>query len=176
MFPVVRLAKEIIKFRRAPALTITDVHVSTHVCWPIDIDIFGELNNGRTLTLFDLGRFTMGMRVGLVKVLKQNGWAMTMAGVSVRYRRRVKMFQKFTVHTRALGRDEKFLYLHQSMWRNGEATSSALYRAAITDKNGIVATERLAEALGCADWDPKLPEWVQNWIEAEGTRTWPPEA
>jgi acyl-CoA thioesterase FadM len=176
MFPVARLAQEVLKLRKAPALSVTEGQISTHICWPIDIDIFGELNNGRTLTLYDLGRFTMGMRVGMIKALKKNGWAMTMAGVSVRYRRRVKMFQKFTVHTRTLGRDDRFLYLHQSMWRNGEATSSALYRAAITDKNGIVPTDQLAEALGYPDWNPELPEWVQNWIAAEGTRTWPPIA
>ena len=32
-----------------------------------------ELNNGRTLTLFDLGRIPMARRMGLDKVLAQNG-------------------------------------------------------------------------------------------------------
>jgi acyl-CoA thioesterase FadM len=175
MYPFARLAKEMIKFRNAPDLAIDGVHVSTHMCWPVDIDIFGELNNGRILTLYDLGRLVMGMRVGLMAAVRTNGWGLTMAGASVRYRRRVKMFQKFTVRSRALGRDDKFIYLHQSMWRGDEPTSSILYRSAVTDRNGIVPTQKVADALGCPDWNPELPKWVQNWIAAEDTRNWPPE-
>lgn len=175
MYPFARLVKEMIKFRNAPDIAIDEAHVSTHMCWPVDIDIFGELNNGRILTLYDLGRLTMGLRVGYVAALKKNNWGMTMAGASVRYRRRVKMFQKFTVKSRALGRDDKFIYLHQSMWRDDEPTSSILYRSAVTDRNGIVPTQAVADALGFPDWNPELPDWVQNWVAAEDTRNWPPE-
>ena len=77
--------------------------------------------------------------------------------------------------TSVLGRDEKFMYLIQTMWRNNEATSSILYRSAVTDKNGIVPTQKVADALGYPDWKPELPEWVKNWIKAEGTRAWPPK-
>ena len=61
------------------------------------------------------------------------------------------------------------------MWRNNEATSSVLYRSAVTDKNGIVPTQRAVEDLGYPDWNPEMPKWVQNWIAAEDTRAWPPE-
>ncbi len=176
MYPIIRMTKELIKFRRSPKLNIDEPHISTHICWPVDIDIFGELNNGRTLTLYDLGRLVMGYRMGLLDTLKKNKWGMTMAGASVRYRRRVRMFHKFTMHTRAIGRDDKFLYLLQTMWRNGQATSSVLYRTAITDNNGIVPTQKVADALGYSDWNPDMPDWVQNWIEAEGSRLWPPES
>lgn len=174
MYPFIRMTKELIKFSRAPKLAIDDVHVSTHICWPVDIDIFGELNNGRVLTLYDLGRLVMGHRMGLLGVIKKNKWGMTMAGASVRYRHRVRMFQKFTMKTSVIGRDDRFLYLHQTMWSKGKATSSILYRTAATDKNGIVPTQQVAEALGYPDWNPDMPEWVLNWITAEDTRIWPP--
>lgn len=175
MYPVIRLVKELVKFRRAPKLRLDEIHVSTHMCWPVDIDMFGELNNGRTLTLFDLGRLVMGYRAGFLRVVKENKWGMTMAGASVRYRHRVRMFQKFTMQTRAIGRDDKFIYLLQTMWSGGKATSSVLYRTAVTDKNGIVHTQKVADALGYPDWNPKMPDWVHNWIEADGNRSWPPE-
>ena len=113
MFPFLRLGKEFIKFRNAGKIAIDGTHISTHICWPVDIDIFGELNNGRTLTLYDLGRMIMGHRVGLIKVLKKNGWGLTMAGASVRYRRRVRLFDKVTMKSRAIGRDDKFIYMAQ---------------------------------------------------------------
>ena len=42
-----------------------DTHVSTQLCWPWDLDPWIELNNGRTLTLYDLGRLPLSQRTGL---------------------------------------------------------------------------------------------------------------
>ena len=50
MYPWFRMAKELWKFRKT-RLGPFETHVSTHRCWPWDIDPFMELNNGRTLTL-----------------------------------------------------------------------------------------------------------------------------
>ena len=42
MYPAARLVKDMIKFRNAPRLALGDTHVSQHVCWPWDIDVFLE--------------------------------------------------------------------------------------------------------------------------------------
>ena len=65
MYPLIRFAKELVKFRNAPKLGPLDAHVSTHMCWPWDLDPWIELNNGRTLTLYDLGRIPLAVRTGL---------------------------------------------------------------------------------------------------------------
>ena len=73
MFPFVRLAKDLVLARRQPRLErLTDTHISHHVCWPWDLDAFGELNNGRALTLYDLGRLGLAQRTGLISTLRRN--------------------------------------------------------------------------------------------------------
>ena len=64
--PLIRLGIELALARRAPPLPVDGVHVSHHTCWPWDIDPWRELNNGRTLTLYDLGRVPLAVRSGLV--------------------------------------------------------------------------------------------------------------
>ena len=54
MYPFLRMVKETWANRNAPPLGLTGTHVSHHICWPWDLDIWMELNNGRTLTLYDL--------------------------------------------------------------------------------------------------------------------------
>ena len=54
MYPYIRIAKELWKFRRSPRLSILEPHISTHRVWPWDLDPWRELNNGRTLTLNEL--------------------------------------------------------------------------------------------------------------------------
>lgn len=175
MYPVLRLAKEMFRARNMPRLDRNGTHVSHHICWPIDLDFNLEMNNGRVLTIYDIGRIPLAMRVGLLSVMMKRKWGFAMAGASVRYRRRIRLFDKFEVHSRTVARDDKFFYIEQTVWKKGEAASNILYRAAVTDKNGIVPTQTVAEAMGEPDWDPEPPKWVANWIEAEATRPWPPE-
>lgn len=175
MYPFIRMAKEMIVSYRQPPLDMGEVHVSHHICWPWDLDIWMELNNGRTLTLYDLGRIPLAKRSGLIGALARNRWGLTMAGASVMYRKRVRMFDRFEVRSRALGWDDKFIYLEQSMWRGETCTSHILYRSAVTDKNGIVAPSRVLDALGTDAVSPPLPDWVTGWIEADKHRPWPPQ-
>lgn len=175
MYPFIRLAKDFILTRNAPQLHALGTHVSHHRCWPQDIDGFLEMNNGRILTILDLGRTILARRVGLLKALSDNRWGLTMAGVSVRYRRRIKPFVKFRVVSRAVGWDDKFFYLDQSIWIGDACAAQALYRSAVTDKKGIVKPERVFATMGFDEPSPALPPWIQNWIDAEATRPWPPE-
>lgn len=175
MFPFFRLAKELVKFNNAPPMNMADVHVSHHICWPWDLDMFFELNNGRSLSIYDLGRLPMARRAGFLKMIRKKKWGMSMAGATVRWRHRVTLFQRFEMRSGTLGRDDRFLYLHQTMWRKGRALSSVVYRVAVTDENGIVNTQKVAEAMGIPDWNPPLPDWVEKWAESENSRVWPPE-
>jgi len=174
MYPYLRLGLELALARRAPALPLDGVHVTRLTCRPADIDPWGELNNGRTLTLYDLGRVPLAVRNGLVAAIRRNGWGLTVAGASVRYRRRVRAFERVEVRSAYVGRDPRFIYVHQAMFRKGEAVSSVLIRGAVVGPDGIVATDRLVAALGAAS-EPALPAWVAAWSDAEAARPWPPD-
>ncbi|MDO5648618.1 thioesterase family protein [Paracoccus sp. (in: a-proteobacteria)] len=174
MYPLIRFAKEMLKYRNAPRLAATDAHISTHICWPWDLDPWIELNNGRTLTLYDLGRLPLAQRTGLISVLRKRGWGITVAGNSVRYRRRIKMFDRFTMVSRLVGWDARFLYMEQSMWKGAECCNHMLVRTAVTSAAGIVPTAEIAAELGVDPVSPPLPDWVQAWIAADAGRPWPP--
>ena len=174
MYPYLRMFKELWKYRRAPQLGLFDTHVSHHMCLPQDIDPWMELNNGRTLTLYDLGRLPMARRMGFERLGKTHGWGMTVAGASTRYRRRVTLFQKLTQVSRVLGWDARFVYLEQSFWRDGECTASMLLRSAFIKKGGMVPPADVLRALGQPMESPALPDWVQGWIDGDAARQWPP--
>ncbi|SLN20215.1 hypothetical protein PEL8287_00833 [Roseovarius litorisediminis] len=175
MYPVIRLFTQLIKHRNDPPLAITDTHVSRHRCLPWDIDLWLELNNGRTLTLYDLGRTTAAQRVGLIKVLRRNRWGLTMAGASVRYRRRIRTFEKFEMRSRLAWWDDKFFYVEQSMWkRNGECANHIVYRSAVTGSAGIIVPQQVVEEIDAQTIRPPAPEWIAAWIKAETKRPWPP--
>jgi acyl-CoA thioesterase FadM len=176
MFPFIRVAKDVILASRQPPLEkLGDVHVSHHICWPHDLDAFLELNNGRALTLYDIGRIAMAQRSGLIAALRKNRWGLTMAGSCVRFRRRIHGFERFEMRSRSVCFDDRFTYIEQSMWKpNGECASHVLYRAAVTDKNGIVPPSLVVQAMGQDGASPQMPDWIAAWCAAEDKRPWPP--
>lgn len=175
MYPFLRMAWHLGRAARSPRLGLTEAHVSRHICWPWDLDLWAELNNGRTLTMYDLGRIPLARRTGLEAVLRRHRWGLAVAGVSVRYRRRVQAFQRLTMRSRCLGWDERFFYIDQSLWRGDDCANQMLLRAAITDAGGIVAPARVLAAADEPTASPPLPDWVLAWATAEGQRPWPPE-
>lgn len=175
MYPVVRLMWQLYKHRKSAPLPVTGTHVSQHYCLPWDIDLWRELNNGRTLTLYDLGRIPLAGRTGLIAVLKRKRWGLTIAGASVRYRRRVRVFERVEMRSRVVWWDDKFVYIEQSMWtRDGHCANHILYRTAVTGKPGIIPPETVIAELGADTPRPAQPEWVRGWIEADALRPWPP--
>jgi acyl-CoA thioesterase FadM len=175
MYPFLRLALQVLRQRRAPSTGVTDGHVSHHLCLPWDLDGFLEMNNGRILTLYDLGRFGAGARMGLLGVLRRRGWGLAVAGCSVRYRRRITAFQRIEMRTRCVGWDGRFVYVVQSMWVRGECCSQALMRTAVVARGRAVPPEEVLGELGWTGPSPEMPDWVLDWIAAEATRPWPPE-
>ncbi|MBD3665564.1 acyl-CoA thioesterase [Sulfitobacter aestuariivivens] len=177
MFPFVRIAKDLWLASRQPRLeNFDDLHVSQHICWPHDLDFWMELNNGRALSLYDIGRTALAQRVGLIDAIRRERWGLTMAGSCTRFRRRIHGFERFEMRSRMVCWDDKFTYIEQSMWkRNGECASHVMYRAAVTDKDGLVRPDRVLKALGKeGSTSPAMPEWVKTWTDAEDKRPWPP--
>lgn len=174
MYPIIRLAKEFIVHRNAGALSLGDTHVSKITCMPWDIDVFMEMNNGRVLTLFDLGRFILFKRLGIMSEMKARKWTGTIAGTAIRYRRRITLFQRLELRSRVLGWDDRFTYVEQSLWRGDECCAHAVLRTALTAGRGIIPPRECVEALGLPTASPELPDWVQAWTKAERERPWPP--
>lgn len=175
MYPFLQMAKELYLNRNRPMPSLGETHVTQVRIWPWDIDPFLELNNGRVLTLMDLGRFGIFQRLGVPRLLKVHGWYGAVAGSTVRYRRRITVLQKLELRTRVLGWDARFIYFEQAFWRGDECCAHAVLRVAVTGGRGIVPTDEIAQAFGFPTESPDLPDWVKAWAEAEQARPWPPE-
>lgn len=172
---MIRFTKQILLNRRATPVALEEAHVTKLRAWPWDIDVFLDLNNGRILTLMDLGRIGYFVRNGVIQALRRKGWYGTVAGSVIRYRRRITMFQKLELRTRLAGWDARFIYFDQTFWRGDECCAHAVVRTAITNGKGIVPTGEVAEVLGYAPQSPELPAWIKAWDGAEQQRPWPPE-
>ena len=172
MYPYLRLIKVLARRRHDKDFKVNDESIiKLRVCL-VDIDPFMELNNGRYLTMMDFGRFDVAFRTGLWKIVKKKKWGLAVAGASVRFRHRLKLFQRYELRSQVIGRDEKWIYFHQKVIRNGRIHASALIRTAVTSKKGIVKTDEVFKAMGTDMLPPEVPEWVKAWAKADELRPW----
>lgn len=174
MYPLVRLLTTSTNALFSKSIEVDALSEISFRCRPWDIDMFFELNNGRVLTLYDLGRFDFSIRMGLAKVLKKNKWGLVVAGASIRYRRRVRMFDKVTIRTHVDSFDERWIYVMQSMWVKGQPASSIVLRTGVTGKGSVIPTDEVLQALSIKNWKPEPSGWVKDWIIMEDSRDWPP--
>jgi len=80
---------------------------------PNDIDINFHMNNGRYLTICDLTRVDMFIRTGLAKTMLKEKWIPVISEHTMKYKKGLPLFQKYTVKMEITGWDEKaFKMIH----------------------------------------------------------------
>lgn len=180
MYPLFRLLVITVKAKRGHPLGPTDLSEISFITRPWDIDVFFEMNNGRALTLYDLGRFDLSIRCGFTRALAKNRWGLAVAGSTTQYRKRIRVFNKVTMRTRLVAVDEKWIYVNQSMWLGETPASSVLLRTCVTSRDGVVPTAMVMNAMGVSKEQQNalkdgLPEWAALWEQADKQRPWPPK-
>jgi acyl-CoA thioesterase FadM len=123
--------------------------------WPSDLDVLRHVNNGVYLSMMDLGRIDLMKRTGMFGRVTRRGWYPVVVAQSTRYRRSLRLFDRFVIETRVLGWDEKAFLIEQRFERGGEIVAHALVRARFLSKTGETVSP--AEVLAVADRVPPMP-------------------
>ena len=176
MYPFIKTALIFLKAKRRPALKFEDESVLNCRVGITDTDIFMELNNARYLNYMELGRWDFSQRVGFYALMRRKKWGVAVGGASVRYRRRIPFLSKFTVTSKLICHDGRWMYFlqefHREIKSERKICASALMKVCATSKDGLVPAPEVIEALGAEDTFGEIPEWVTAWIEAESLRPW----
>jgi len=136
--------------------------------WPTDLDTNLHMNNGVYLSIMDLGRTDLGLRTGLLRVMKERGWYPVVASQAIRYRRSLKPWRAFEVHTKVLGWDERFFFIQQKFMLGQEVAALAVVKARLLkNSGGGVNPGDIAVAMGQDSVSPTLPSWVDQWSQSE---------
>lgn len=153
--------------RRRPPLGPLDESVVPMRVLPTDLDANGHMNNGRYLSLMDLGRFDLTIRAGLLRAALRRGWRPVVGSILIRYRRSLDPFQRYELRTRAVCWDEKWIYLEQRFERDGELAAVALVKALFVGKGGSVPTREFLASVGFTADSPPVPEAIEHWRRSE---------
>ena len=142
--------------------------------WPVDLDVFLHMNNGRYLTHMDLGRSDLLVRSGLWRVVREDRLTPIIGAALIRFRRELGPFQRFDIETRIVGWLDTTAVIQQEFRirsgpRDGEIAAVALVRAGLYDRTArkFVPISRLLQRLGLTAESPAMANEVETFLAAE---------
>lgn len=141
---------------------------------PTDLDLSLHMNNGRYLTIMDLGRIDLLIRSGLGRAVWQNGWTPVANAVVMRFRRELRAFDRYRLETRVVGWLEEAVLMEQIFVfdrgdREGQVAARALFKGALYDRKAkrYVPVAQLMETLGATAESPLPTPEVEAFLAAD---------
>jgi acyl-CoA thioesterase FadM len=157
---IFRLFLVIWNARRRSRLNVIDESVLKMHVLPTDLDVQMHMNNGRYLSLMDLGRIDLLVRSGFAKEASKRGWFPVVGTGLIDYKRSLTVFEGYELKTRLVGWDERWFYLEQQFVKGAKVAATATVKAMIRSKSGGVSTSDALASIGYSGQSPTLPDYI----------------
>lgn len=112
-----------------------------------DLDLNRHMNNGRFLTIMDLGRMDLLKRTGMLSLAIKNKWMPIVGNATIDFKRPLKLWQKYELHTRVSGWDEKWIYLDQTFYSRNKVVAIGKIKGLLRGKDGNIPPQQYMEAI-----------------------------
>lgn len=145
---------------------LSEFRMSLHV-WPNDLDLNMHMNNGRYLTIMDLGRLHMMGRLGMLTGIVTHGWYPVVGSAAILFKRSMNPFQGYDLITRMVGWDEKWFYVEQRFERNGVVNTVGIVKGLFKKGRQLVPPQDLVNSIAPGRTSPPLPHWVFTMKDTE---------
>ena len=141
--------------------------------WPLDLDANMHMNNGRYLSIMDLGRLDLMVRIGVVGQVMKNKWMPVLSAATIRYRLPLNPFQKFRLETKIAWWDDKWFYIEQRYLivggdKDNAVAAIAFVKGSLYDRKSrkTVPSQELINLAGSPD-KPEKPDYIESWQASE---------
>lgn len=134
-----------------------------------DCDVYRHVNNGRYLSLMDMGRIDLVTRCGAMGVFRRNRWSPVAGGATIRFRRELRLGTRYVLRTRCVGWEDTWWYFEQQFERaDGSLAARAYAKVTVLDESrSRVPAALVMEQLGVDPQSPPLPAGVASWQASE---------
>ncbi len=134
---------------------------------PNDLDFNFHMNNGRYLTIMDLGRFDLTIRGKFYRVIFKNKLLPVVASEMIRFKKSLKPFQKFSLETQMIGWDEKWFFIQQTFFSKGEIIAEGIVKATLKNRKKPLSANQIINEVYPDSASPELPEKVIHWLKSD---------
>ena len=152
---------------RKPTIYLLDTSCVPFLVFPNDLDPYGHMNNGRYLTLMDLGRLDLMLRTRMWKITRAQKWNPLIGASWIIHKKPLLPFQRFALKTTVTTWDEKWFYMEQRFERKGQTYAQGFVKGLFRGPDGNVPTAVLLKAMGLAAEPKQDTAYIAQWLAAE---------
>lgn len=160
MYPWLRLIGAGFSLIGAPKVGLLSTTRIMLRAWPNDLDINLHVNNGRYLSLADIGRIHWFSLTGLLRVARRARAFPVVGDAIAKFRRDMRLFESVEIQTRLVGWDQRWGYIEHRFVRRGRVIGVVLIRGVFKGPDGPLDPAVLLAAVGHPGQSPQLPPWV----------------
>lgn len=120
----------------------------TFRCLPTDLDYNMHMTNSRYNSFADLSRVSFIIRTGAFARIRAAGYNPVLGSSTIRFRRAIAPFQKFTVTTGIMTWDDRWVYLSHNFFSGEEAVAVGVVKVAFVGKSGRAPVETIVALMG----------------------------
>ncbi len=146
----------------------------TFRAWFHDLDTSLHMNNGRYLTMMDLGRLDLMIRSGLVKTALKKKWTPIASTIAIRFKREVRLFGRFRMESRIVGWDKTQVIIEQTTYletgrHKGQIASHAFFKGGLYERHNkrFVPIDELMAAIGVHEPSPPTSTEMEAFLAAD---------
>ena len=154
-----------LKGRLARAGAFDETEITMRVL-PVDLDLLMHVNNGVYFSFMDFGRWDMIFRNGSYDLAQKMGWYSVVAGETIKFKKSLKLWDRFQLKTQIVGHDEKYFFIEQKFNLKGQEMARGLVKVRFLKRaGGTVAVDEVLKGLNLQE--KHVPELSHDWAQLE---------
>ncbi len=134
--------------------------------WPTDLDLNRHVTNGRYFAFGDIARIDFALKTGTHKVAWKHKATAVVGDTWGKFRKELKLFEVFEIHTKIVGWDEKWFYFKHHFVRNERIVGVVVVRGLFKTRSYTVPPQEFFRELGFDDTPPEKGEWLECWSKS----------
>jgi len=163
--PYLRFAAAMARAARAPRIgALDEARIALRVL-PQDVEV-RRMNNGRYLTLMDIGRFDLSVRAGFTRAIFERRWQPLVRSVTIDFRRSLSLGDRFELATRIVSFDAKYFFIEQRFVRDEVDVAIAWVKAVMRERDASCPPAEVLAAIGHRRPSPSMPHAMRLWAES----------
>ncbi|MBV8048838.1 MAG: thioesterase family protein [Paludibacterium sp.] len=134
---------------------------------PNDLDFNGHMNNGRYMTIVDLGLIEYMTRCGFLRQALKRGWRPVLGGAMIAFRRGLKPWRSYQLRFSVVSWAGNWSYMRFEFVHRGEVMAVGYAKGGILSRDGLIPCAKTFAAIEEHRLSPTPSMALQAWIDAD---------
>ena len=157
-----RLIRILLKISSCKIIKADETSIIKYRAWPFDCDINFHMTGNRYTALMDLSSVYFIGQINIFKKLLKRKWFPVVKAQYITFNKPIKPLQKFEVHTKLLGWEDKYCYVRQRIVTNDTVCAEAIIKGVFVGNRKTIPFQEVMDLSEKNIKSPAITETISH--------------